>query len=262
MGYEVVYKYHEEISKGEYNKEESHVSSIKVGDPFEDVSLEVLVGKVMSLLARRNILVVDVEIFELQKKKITFKEAKDGVIIKNKKYKFDDGPIFCGESVSENSDPAAELLNLLKSNPDLLSKLGVQPHQILKNTSTTPSAQPTTPPSIVKPATAMGKILRYEVYYPTLDGLAESAKRRKLAFTMNKKYPIYEERKPEDPRLGLFYVTIDDNGQKQIMNDKFFIPEEKPLLRDDPTDPFIKVEKSSIKLIGDDVQDYPMPKLR
>src|SRR5690606_33375022 len=93
LGFEITLKFHEEISKGEYNKDELKTKTTKVGGPLEDVPIEVLAGKVIAQLARRNILVVDVEIYEITKKKISFKETSDGILIKNKKFRFDDGAL-------------------------------------------------------------------------------------------------------------------------------------------------------------------------
>jgi hypothetical protein len=90
MGYECCYKYHEKV-EGDYNKEEVKTFKKKVGDPFEDVPLNKLATVVMAQLARRDIWIIDVEILELSKKPISFRETKNGIIIKNKKFSFDLG---------------------------------------------------------------------------------------------------------------------------------------------------------------------------
>ena len=51
VGYEIIYSYHEK-QDGNYNKEETKTLKKKVGDPFEDVSLETLASSVMGQLAR------------------------------------------------------------------------------------------------------------------------------------------------------------------------------------------------------------------
>jgi len=45
----------------------------------------------MAQFARRNILVQDVKIFEYVRKEVAFKEEEDGIRIKNKRFRFDDG---------------------------------------------------------------------------------------------------------------------------------------------------------------------------
>jgi hypothetical protein len=101
VGYEIIYSYHEK-QDGNYNKEETKTLKKKVGDPFEDVSLETLASSVMGQLARRDIFVIGVEIFELAKKKITFRETDNGVVIKNKKFLFDQAS---GNFITQEVEP-------------------------------------------------------------------------------------------------------------------------------------------------------------
>ncbi len=76
MGFEVYYSYYEKNSDGEYNKDSLKVMKRNVGDLLDDTSIEVLAAKVLSQLARRDIWVQNVEIFEYKKNKITFRETK------------------------------------------------------------------------------------------------------------------------------------------------------------------------------------------
>ena len=63
MGYEVVFSYKEATGNpGEYS-DEVKKKTAKIGKTTEEISLDALAGKVMSQLARRNILIVDVEIY-------------------------------------------------------------------------------------------------------------------------------------------------------------------------------------------------------
>lgn len=232
MGFELTYRYHEEISKGEYNKEELKSKTIKVGSPYDDISLDVLAGKVMAQLARRNILVVDVEIFEFTKKKISFKETSDGILIKNKKFSFDDGAVThlhetTGESESpQQSNQTNDLLAQILQNPAVLAALQKQ----------VPGVVAPTGPAVSIPKNADGRanlapaiqptaILRYEIYNPADKIFLEDAKRRGLAFTLGKKYPILAERAARNFNVGMFYTTIDDKGRHQVMSDKFFTPD-------------------------------------
>jgi hypothetical protein len=232
MGYEVTYHYHEEIAKGEYNKDEIKTKSVKIGGPYDDITLETLAGKVMAQLARRNILVVDVEIYEFTKKKISFKEASDGILIGRRKFSFDDGAVV--SSIEESEEPPVvvqqtataptptfnqnDLLAQLLSNPSVLAALGAAGN---------PAAQ-----AIVKkqsvptgPSPIPNKIIRYEIFNPVDKIFLEDARRRKLAFTVGKRYPILLERKASVTEVGMFYHTIDDKGQRQVMSDKFFSPD-------------------------------------
>jgi|GEM_PF-2336837 hypothetical protein len=240
MGYEVVYYYHEEIERGEYNKEETKEGMVIVGEAWEDVELDYLAGKVMALLARRSILVTSLEISEFKKKSVTFREAKDGIVIKNRKFKFDDGSTLKGESL-EQSDPIDQLKALLDANPDLINSLGVAgaetasvpfPHESSQNTPSRKTHPQATAPSPKGKSQFKNAPLRYEVFDPVIDGLAQDAKRRGLRFTLGKKYPIYEEKAAGNQYAGMQYFTLDDNGNKQAMSDKFFKTETSQLIGD------------------------------
>src|SRR4051812_34990904 len=89
MGFEVIYTFHERLESAGYNTEEKKTMKKRVGDPFEEVDLDKCAGAILAQLARRDIWVTDVEVFELSKKKVTFREAKGAVILKNKKYQMD-----------------------------------------------------------------------------------------------------------------------------------------------------------------------------
>lgn len=236
MGFEVQYQYHPEISKGEYNKQEMQTGNIKVGSPYEEVSLDVVAGKVMALMARRNILVVGVEIFEIVKKPIAFKESDDGIVIKNKKFRYDDGPAIAGEDLAEKAEDQVEKLKqLLASNPELATLLQPQ------STVAAPSA-PATPGTAIQKAVpntqGLGPILRYEFFDPEDDIWVQQAKKqiKDFAFTRGKRYAIYGENLKPVGSLGgvaaqgLYYTVQDDKGRKQVVPNQLFSPVAAPKL--------------------------------
>ena len=85
--FEITYKFKKQISPGVY-EEEIESKTVKVGQAYEDTPLEAAAGKIIAQLARRNILVVEVEAYEYRKKQINVKLVDDGVVIKNKRYIF------------------------------------------------------------------------------------------------------------------------------------------------------------------------------
>ena len=217
MGYEVKFSYHEEIEKGEYNTEEVKTKFVKVGDPYEDVPLGLVAGKIMAQLARRSILVVGVEVFEYTKKQISYKETPDGILIKNRKFSFDEGEVIAPGGETQIDEVQEDLLKQLLDNPSLLNnlqqKLGLQ------------KTQPVAPK--INPSTAVSgsySVIREEVYNPADKIFLDDAKRRNLAFTLGKKYPIVSERASTNKLAGMLYTVIDDNGKRTTMSDKFFTP--------------------------------------
>ena len=249
MGYEILYKYHSLVN-GDYNKAEKISKSIMVGDFLESIDIDVLAGKVMALMARRNILVTDIEIYEIEKKKISFKESDDGILIKNRKYKFDDSATV---SSVEVKDPNAttdtdKLLELIRKNPDLLKSIDKQ----------TPVA--TAAPQKQTIVTT-GSPLRHEIFNPPKELLQEG---RKLNFTIGKKYPIYAE-KPAgpDPRAGTVYLSVNDTGDKRYFPEVFFVPVPGRLAGDFEADAFTPDLGGNGKLVsGASEGNYEMPDLR
>jgi hypothetical protein len=188
MGFEISYTFTKPGS------DQIHTGNVKVGDPFEDVSTDLLAGKVMALLARRAIFVKEIQIFELAKKPVNYRETEDGIVIKNKKFRFDDGATQNGVEVSEQSSALENL------SPPITS-----------------SAQP------------MGhkreRAMRYEIFDTTMfPGIIEQNLRRGVFFTVGKRYPIYSEKIEGDL---LMYSTEDDNGVKTKILSTCFVPEIK-----------------------------------
>ena len=204
MGYQIVFKYCEEVEKGEYNKEDLKTKTVKVGTAEEDIDLSVVAGKIMAQLARRNILVMDVEIYEFTKKKLSYKESSDGLVIKNKKFRFDDG------AVITESEPVAE----------------PSPPPVVANQATTPNPQMPSPP-VVSPHMNLTAPIRHEIYDPEIPALAAEAKKRGYKFTVGKEYPIYKE---TTALMGLDYTTVDDSGVRRVLVDKYFVPITRPLM--------------------------------
>lgn len=218
IGYEVTYHYREEVegSKGQY-EEEIKQKTAKIGKGFEEVSLEVLAGKIIAQLARRNILVVDVEIHEYVRKKLSYRESPDGILIKNKKFRFDDGAVV--EAGIEDPGAKEELAELLANNPELLQNNSAlsKPLQPQPQTNLAPRPQ--------APATLSGRRpIRHEIYDPDIAS-EHRVIQRGLKFTKGKRYPIFEENTRVEGSGIIMYTTVDDAGKEtEIGNECFTVP--------------------------------------
>jgi len=213
MGYECILHYHEEISKGEYNRDETKTKSIKIGSPYDDVSLEILAGKIMAQLARRNMLIVDVEIFEFAKKKLSYKETEDGILIKNKKFGFDDDQVIYNSLNVSSSNEESDFTETTNT-----PSVNVHTQRTISPDVTPANANINISPKKVKP-------LRYEIFQPADAYLMNIYKSKKMPYTLNKRYPIFSET-PAGPdfRSGMNYLTRDDNDVERTVNDKYFTP--------------------------------------
>lgn len=231
MGYELTFHYHEQVDKGEYNKEETKTKVVKIGSPYDEIPLEAVASRIMAQLARRNILIVDVEIYEYTKKKLSFKETSDGILIKNKKFSFDDGvgltavDVPCEESQPLPSNPQVDQQQLLQQ---LLASLLAGNQSVISSLMPNQSKQlgvnlaPTSPASV---GSSKNSVLRHEIFNPLEKEMIIDCQKRGMRFTLGNKYPIINERMAPNKLAGMMYTTIDDVGQRQILSDKFFTPE-------------------------------------
>ena len=87
MGYEVNYNYYEKL-KDSFDYDRENLKSFKkiYGKASEEYPLEKLCPAIMQQLARRDILIVEWEVYEFVRKKITCRLTKNDLIIKNKKF--------------------------------------------------------------------------------------------------------------------------------------------------------------------------------
>lgn len=221
MGFECIYHYHEKVD-GEYDKKETKTFKKKVGDPFDEVTLEKLAASIMAQMARRDIWITDVEIFELSKKPISFKESKGGIIIKNKKFLFDGG----GE---ESFVSVEEIIQICPSQSSQYTVSEFQ--QPVPNSMPVKqlSAAAVHPHNQQKPNTPARRAVDQMVYLPEPMHL-HTARQKNLRFTVNKKYPIFEKR--PSPNGGEIFVTQDDNGREQMISDVYFVPANINLIAD------------------------------
>lgn len=216
MGFEVLFHYHEKKTEGTgYDVDSKKTFKKVVGKATEDTPLEHLAKLVFGQMARRDVWVVDAEIYEYTKKKISFKETKDGVLLKNKKFSFD---LTCENFELTATEPAS-----------------VEQHQPTddgfidsveyEEVAPTPAPKQQKKLVVVPPPPKKEQVLRWEVYDPHPDIAMVAKKRNAMSFTIGKKYPIFAE--TPDPRnimLGMNYLTEDDQGNRRTLNDKHFTP--------------------------------------
>ena len=225
MGYEVIYKYHERNSEGS-GYDASEVQEIKraVGGVYEDLPPEKLVSAIVTQMARRDIWVVDVEVYEFVRKKLAFRETKGGIVIGNRKYSFDQ----CDGTVSYTAEveipppsppppppPPRELPLAGRPRPD----------QTARNLDMNISQEDMSAGENLGDALYFKNKnpLRQEVFAPKDPALAKMARQKKLPFSFGSTYSIYYEKlAPGGVLAGMLYTVRDDNGQRQVLSDKFF----------------------------------------
>jgi hypothetical protein len=257
MGYEICYKYYEKID-GEYKKDDLKVFKRKIGDPFEDTPLEKVSTSIIAQFARRDIWIADVEVFELTKKKIAFKETKGGIVLKNKKFLFDSiQGTFEVEVLEEECEKETEAkksvpeTTLVPCNVNLCSPSKNIPSTNV-NLCATNNANTTN--------NTKRRVVDNLVFSPEPQQLIE-AKRKNLKLTVDKKYEVYQK-KPSPNGLGDLCLIIDDSGKEQFVTDLYFIPASINLFGDKELG-FSESQKENDNLLwGNASTQSGVPKLR
>jgi hypothetical protein len=211
MGYEVVYKFYERDEEGDYNKNIEKKLKVEVGGPFEDVPREKLVSAIMSQMARRDILIFDVDIWELKKTKISFKETKGGIILGTKKYTFD-GVNLVFQEIKE-----ATVVVPPKTGNGMIVAASEMPQLAPNKMNMVPAVRNTRP-------------MKWVTLDPDEPNLAK-IRGSGLAFKPDKRYPVFNEM-PHPKQLGvMIYTIIDDNEREVSVMDTYFLNADQILQR-------------------------------
>jgi hypothetical protein len=235
MGFEILYHYHERQEDGKYNTEEVKEMKKKVGNPTDDIPLEQVAATIRAQLARRKIWVVDVEIYEFTKKKISFKEADDGsIVIKNKKFSPNSTAVeWVGSDVEEDA-PAVEPEDLLAK----AKAMGLQPHQVMamanRNGNQVAVQQPNLPNVNLA---ARPRPVEYWVFDP--DPVQQiRLKNSGLKLTPGKRYAVHHVDSPTEAQAMMgatqvFHVDDDNGRRKKVASEYFMTATQGRLVGDD-----------------------------
>jgi hypothetical protein len=198
MGYEIIYSFHPRDEEGNYKKDEIKELKKKLGDPFEDVTKEKLASMVMSQLARRDIWIFDVKIYELVKREISFRETKGGIVIGNKKFMLDDEANITVQEITEIPAVAAPTHALVPQHNGNMPLV-----------------------NLVNPARP-NRAIKWVVLDPDLPNL-DKVKTSGLAFTPDKRYPVFSEI-AHPKKIGVqIYQMMDDNKREVTLEDTYFL---------------------------------------
>lgn len=214
MGYEVIYAYHERLEEGGYDKEETKEMRRRIGDAYEDISLEKLASTVMAQLARRDIWVTNWDVFEYKKQKLNCRETKGGIVIKNKKFSLDTeggGALLMTEVTDVEITPTGAIIPILQP--------GQMPHNNL--------------PVHAAASGTMKRPIKW-VALDTDDMTIAKVKGAGLQFSANKRYPVFQEMPdPRDKRVDKFgkpslerkmvYNMWDDKSREVQVSADFFV---------------------------------------
>ena len=241
MGYEINYKYHPRLEEGVgYDHEVEEVKKVKVGKPFDDTPLEKRAAAITAQLARRDIWVVDVEVYELVKKQISFKESKDGkgIVLKNKRFTLGATAELIAEDLIEVPmvSPVVAPTALVPSEAPVQSNL--QPHEMIQRQATQGTDNLYANPNqaavrrSIDPRNIDKTKTLYQVYYEPYVSQAE-AKSLKLRFTEDTRYNVHQVIPSATGKLDAQQIALtDDTGQVVVLDEKFFTSAGRGLVGD------------------------------
>lgn len=242
MAYELIFKYYEKSGSCEYDKSKELTFKKTVGDLENEMPLERLASAIFSQMARRDVLVFDVEIYEFTKKKLSFKETKNGIVIKNKKFNLGLDNIVVSD---EPEIPKIENTSCVQKNDVQVISQQAPIRNIV------PVQQP---PSNNGSMIGNRKPFKKVVFSPSdlkyLNG-------KPWRFTPNKEYDVYRERMSKTG-VGMTYLMIDDRNREFEVEDEFFISTTSNLIGDDEP----QFRNNQDKLNWQGASNTDVPKLR
>lgn len=226
MGYEVKYTFHPRKEDGSgYDTEVREEKTAKVGKPFDDTPLEKCAVAILAQLARRDVWVVEVEVYELVKKQISFKESADGkgIVLKNKRFSLNSA----AEMVEAEDIPQPVYMPPIPQHEQPASV--VHPHEsqrlpvsagAIDNLYANPNA--TSVRRSVDPRSIDRSKKLYHVYFDP-DPYREQARALKLKFTEDTRYPVHAVIPSPTGKIDQQQLAVtDDTGQVVILDEKYF----------------------------------------
>lgn len=261
MSFLIKLHYHPKKEEGVgYDAERKEVLERKIGEPFEDTGLEKLAAVVMGQMARRDILIFDVEIEEYVRRPVSFKESKDGkgIVLKGKKFSLDDTARLVAEDVYEA--PKTEVAPPVSGNQMAVAE--VQPHNQQGNLDSL-YAQPNRSLPVqrtnIQPTTPVNtKRVLYWVYFDP-DPYRPEAKSLGLKFNEEKKYPVHQIVPHQSGRLDAQQLIITDESGRQVkVDEKFFTSAGQGLYADKQLGFSKPRETKRNKLMYDDELSLPV----
>lgn len=253
MGFEVNYNYYEKLENSfDYNREEPKTLRKIYGKAVEEYPIEKLAQAIMQHMARRDIFIFDVEIFEFQKKKISFRQNKSDLVIKNKKFTSKGELLADIEEDNSCPDGTCHLppVNHCVAPPQIAVNIAPPIHQ--QNVNIAPPIHQQNVNIAPRPTGLVDRIIKRMQFLPgRVTGPVG-------AFTVEKYYPVYRESLAKNG-IGMMIETTDDRGRRVTVSDEHFVTASQPLLGEDNTEPTFV---SDNKLNWGGVVKDSVPKLR
>lgn len=251
MAYEVIFKYYEKLGVCEYDKTKELEFKKTLGSLQEEYPLEKLASAILGQMARRDILVYDVEIFEFTKKKISFKENKNSISIKNKKFNLGTDNIVVSEETESINLLSCNSSNSVECNKQEKPQV-VDTKVIVQKPLNNSAISPPQPKSLIGDRKPIKRVIFSPGDLKYLNG-------KPWRFSLNKEYYVYRERFAENG-IGMLYLMLDDRNREFEVQDEFFVPSQANLIGEDDNNSF-NMNNDRLNWQGS-MGNNDMPKLR
>lgn len=235
MGYEVSFSYYEKLKDSfDYNRENLQNFKKVYGKATEDYPLEKLCQALMQQLARRDILVVDWEIYEFVRKKVTSRITKSDLVIKNKKFSLKNN------IVEDMDDYEEEDMALCCHIQKTVAPPIINSPAVINSAPVINIAASVRPINLAPPVRQSDKIIKYMQFLP-------SKMLRPIGkFTIEKTYPVFRE-SLSNSGIGMMLETQDDAGQRVTVPDEHFVSAQTSLLGEEES----KFSQTSKNFVSD-----------
>ncbi len=236
MGFSITFICHPKKDKA-YDMENTKTFTKKVGKEEEDTPLEEVALLIKDQLARRDVLVIEYEVYEFTKKRVKCRETKGGVILKDRKFLFDEVRGTVSGQDAGPEQPPGGFVNLA---------VPQRTPQSLRQATTNDIPMPMHP-------------LRMEMFDADPMQLARMPK--SLKFTNGKKYPVYKEYSEGVPPMNVTkYVTKDDRGMEVSVSAEYFVAAGRGLIGGDfGGDPVEREMNKRLAFQGQYMEDAGIP---
>ena len=224
MGYEVSFSFYEKL-KDSFDYDRENLKNFKkiYGKASEEYPLDKLCQSLMQQLARRDIFIVDWEIYEFVRKKITSRMTKNDFIVKNKKFSLKNAIIEDLEEV-EQDDPI--------SNPPCKTVCDIKPFVApavpvpITNIMPVNIAAASNNQLVNVAVPKSDKVIKHVQFLP---GRMTKPIGR---FTVEKIYPVFKESMAPNG-IGMMLETTDDGGARVRVPDEYFVSAHTQLFGDE-----------------------------
>jgi hypothetical protein len=232
VGFEIKLTYHPRKEEGGYNYEIREETTVKVGRPFDSTPLERLAGVIMSQMARRDIFVLaeEIEVTELVRSTLSFKECKDGkgIVLKNKKFSFNEAAQLVAEDMGS---PDVSQLQHSQQQPHEMVDIppGRHPHEMVlapqssfEDLYANPNKRVPLQKNPNRPPVNQNKVI-YKVYLEPDSPYRFEVKKLAAKFSYDKEYPVHAVIPSPTGRLDAQKLAItDDTGKVVEIDEKYF----------------------------------------